>query len=65
MEQRSRWLCMCKRVVKRCSLKVRMERRQGIYHVVMRENEGDARDSGIWKKLIGEKVDEYGLRKWK
>ena len=32
MGQRSRWLCMCKRVVKRCGLKVRMERRQGTFN---------------------------------
>ena len=64
--QKSKWLGMCKRVVKKCGLKVNVvNRRQNTWQVETMESEGVAWDIRVWKKVVNERVEEYGLRKWK
>ena len=64
---KSRWLGMCKRVVKKCGLKVNMERSadRQVWQVESMEDVGDAWNMKVWKKVVREKVEEYGLKKWK
>ena len=64
--QKSKWLGMCKRVVQKCGLKVNVvNRRQSTWQVETMESDGVACDIRVWKKVVNEKVEEYGLRKWK
>ena len=58
---------MCKRVVKKCGLKVSMERRTGrqVWQVESMEDVIDAWSMKVWKKIVREKEEEYGLKKWK
>ena len=66
--QTSKWSGMCKRIVKKCGLKVRvagLARRQNVWNMETMENEGNEWDISVWKKVVREKVEEFGLRKWK
>ena len=68
IDQMSKWSGMCKCIVKKCDLKVRvvgLARRQNGWNIETMENEGNEWDISGWKKVIREKVEEFGLKKWK
>ena len=64
---KSRSLAMCKRLVKKDGLNLSMERRadRQVGQVESMKGVGDAWNIKVWKKVIREKVEEYGLKKWK
>ena len=66
--QKSKWLRTCKRAVLKCGLKVSARGENGRHDnwkITGPENEGQLWDGRTWKKVIGERVAEHGLRKWR
>ena len=68
VEVKSKWLKTCKRVVRKCGLNVHREvmvGREGSWIIRSLNDDGQLWSTRIWKKVIGENVAGYGLRKWK
>ena len=64
---KSKWLSSCKRAVLKCGLKVNIDRMAArhAWKIETMQSNGHNWDMRVWKKVIKQKVEEYGLRKWK